>query len=179
MPGKNQSIKIVAENRRARHDYHIHETFEAGIVLTGTEIKSLRGGRANLTDSYAKIENKELFLISAHISPYEQGNRFNHEPRRNRKLLMHKAEIVRLLSKTREKGFTLVPLKIYLSHGMAKVELALASGKDLYDKRQSAAEHDAKREVDRVMRDRERQLDGCAPLFSLLMKCAIIVIANM
>ena len=157
MPGKNQSIKIVAENRRARHDYHIHETFEAGIVLTGTEIKSLRGGRANLTDSYAKIENKELFLISAHISPYEQGNRFNHEPRRNRKQLMHKAEIVRLLSKTREKGFTLVPLKIYLSHGMAKVELALASGKDLYDKRQSAAEHDAKREVDRVMRDRERQ----------------------
>jgi len=154
---KPKSIKIVAENRRARHDYHIHETFEAGIVLTGTEIKSLRGGRANLTDSYAKIENKELFLISAHISPYEQGNRFNHEPRRNRKLLMHKAEIVRLLSKTREKGFTLVPLKIYLSHGMAKVELALASGKDLYDKRQSAAEHDAKREVDRVMRDRERQ----------------------
>ena len=157
MAGKNQSIKIVAENRRARHDYQIHETFEAGIVLTGTEIKSLRGGRANLTDSYAKIENKELFLISAHISPYEQGNRFNHEPRRNRKLLMHKAEIVRLLSKTREKGFTLVPLKIYLSHGMAKVELALASGKDLYDKRQSAAEHDAKREVDRVMRDRQRQ----------------------
>ena len=157
MSEKPKSIKIVAENRRARHDYHIHETFEAGIVLTGTEIKSLRGGRANLTDSYAKIENKELFLISAHISPYEQGNRFNHEPRRNRKLLMHKAEIVRLLSKTREKGFTLVPLKIYLSHGMAKVELALASGKDLYDKRQSAAEQDAKREVDRVMRDRERQ----------------------
>ena len=157
MSEKPKSIKIVAENRRARHDYHIHETFEAGIVLTGTEIKSLRGGRANLTDSYAKIENKELFLISAHISPYEQGNRFNHEPRRNRKLLMHKAEIVRLLSKTREKGFTLVPLKIYLSHGMAKVELALASGKDLYDKRQAAAEHDAKREVDRVMRDRQRQ----------------------
>jgi SsrA-binding protein len=154
---KPKSIKIVAENRRARHDYHIHETFEAGVVLTGTEIKSLRGGRANLTDSYAKIENKEIFLISAHISPYDQGNRFNHEPRRNRKLLMHKAEILRLLSKTREKGFTLIPLKIYLSHGMAKVELALASGKDLYDKRQSAAEHDAKREVDRVMRDRERQ----------------------
>ena len=157
MSEKPKSIKIVAENRRARHDYHIHETFEAGIVLTGTEIKSLRGGRANLTDSYAKIENKELFLISAHINPYEQGNRFNHEPRRNRKLLMHKAEIARLLAKTREKGFTLIPLKIYLSHGMAKVELALASGKDLYDKRQSAAEHDAKREVDRVMRDREHQ----------------------
>ena len=157
MPAKNQSIKIVAENRRARHDYHIHETFEAGIVLTGTEIKSLRGGRANLTDSYARIENGELYLISAHISPYDQGNRFNHEPRRNRKLLMHKSEILRLLGKTREKGYTLVPLKIYLSHGLAKVELALASGKDLYDKRQSAAEKDAKREVDRTLRDRQRQ----------------------
>ncbi len=157
MPAKNQSIKIVAENRRARHDYHIHETFEAGIVLTGTEIKSLRGGRANLTDSYARIDNGELFLISAHISPYDQGNRFNHEPRRNRKLLMHKSEILRLLGKTREKGYTLVPLKIYLSHGLAKVELALASGKDLYDKRQSAAEKDAKREVERTLRDRQRQ----------------------
>ena len=157
MPAKNQSIKIVAENRRARHDYHIHETFEAGVVLTGTEIKSLRGGRANLTDSYARIENGELFLISAHISPYDQGNRFNHEPRRNRKLLMHKSEILRLLGKTREKGYTLVPLKIYLSHGLAKVELALASGKDLYDKRQSAAEKDAKREVERTLRDRQRQ----------------------
>ena len=157
MPAKNQSIKIVAENRRARHDYHIHETFEAGIVLTGTEIKSLRGGRANLTDSYARIENGELYLISAHISPYDQGNRFNHEPRRNRKLLMHKSEILRLLGKTREKGYTLVPLKINLSHGLAKVELALASGKDLYDKRQSAAEKDAKREVERTLRDRQRQ----------------------
>ena len=157
MPAKNQSIKIVAENRRARHDYHLHETFEAGIVLTATEIKSLRGGRANLTDSYARIENGEIFLISAHISPYDQGNRFNHEPRRNRKLLMHKSEILRLLGKTREKGYTLVPLKIYLSHGLAKVELALASGKDLYDKRQSAAEKDAKREVERTLRDRQRQ----------------------
>ena len=157
MPAKNQSIKIVAENRRARHDYHIHETFEAGVVLTGTEIKSLRGGRANLTDSYARIDNGELFLISAHISPYDQGNRFNHEPRRNRKLLMHKSEILRLLGKTREKGYTLVPLKIYLSHGLAKVELALASGKDLYDKRQSSAEKDAKREVERTLRERQRE----------------------
>jgi len=157
VPEKKSGIKIVAENRRARHDYHIHETFEAGIVLTGTEIKSLRAGRANLTDSYAKIENKELYLISAHISPYDQGNRFNHEPRRTRKLLMHRNEIMRLLGKTREKGFTLVPLKIYLTHGLAKVELALASGKDLYDKRQSAAEHDAKREVERVLRDRQRE----------------------
>ena len=157
MPVKKTGIKLVAENRRARHEYHIHETFEAGLVLTGTEIKSLRAGRANLTDSYAKIENKELYLISAHISPYDQGNRFNHEPRRTRKLLMHRAEIMRLLGKTREKGFTLIPLKIYLTHGLAKVELALASGKDLYDKRQAAAEHDAKREVERVMRDRQKE----------------------
>ena len=126
------------------------------MVLTGTEIKSLRAGRANLTDSYAKIESKELFLISAHISPYDQGNRFNHEPRRTRKLLMHRTEIMRLLSKTREKGFTLVPLKIYLTHGLAKVELALCSGKDLYDKRQAAAEHDSRREVERVLRDRQK-----------------------
>ena len=157
MPEKKSGIKIVAENRRARHDYHIHETFETGMVLTGTEIKSLRAGRANLTDSYARIENKELYLISAHISPYDQGNRFNHEPRRTRKLLMHRVEIMRLLGKTREKGYTLIPLKIYLTHGLAKVELALASGKDLYDKRQSAAEHDAKREVERVLRDRQRE----------------------
>ena len=157
MPVKKTGIKLVAENRRARHEYHIHETFEAGLVLTGTEIKSLRAGRANLTDAYAKIENKELYLISAHISPYDQGNRFNHEPRRTRKLLMHRAEIIRLLGKTREKGFTLVPLKIYLTHGLAKVELALASGKDLYDKRQAAAEHDAKREVERVMRDHQKE----------------------
>lgn len=156
MPVKKAAIKTVAENRRARHEYHIHETFEAGIVLTGTEIKSLRAGKANLTDAYAKIENKELFLISAHISPYDQGNRFNHDPRRTRKLLMHRSEIMRLLGKTREKGFTLIPLKIYLTHGLAKIELALASGKDLYDKRQAAAEHDAKREMDRALRDRQR-----------------------
>lgn len=157
MSGKKQGIKVVAENRRARHEYHIHETFEAGIALTGTEIKSLRGGRANLTDSYARIENGELYLISAHISPYEQGNRFNHEPRRNRKLLMHKSEILRLLGKTREKGYTLIPLKFYLTHGLAKVELALASGKDLYDKRQASAEKDAKREVERTLRDRQKE----------------------
>ena len=149
--------KLVANNKKARHDYFIEEVYEAGMVLTGTEIKSMRLGKASIKESYAKIENGEVFVYGMNISPYEQGNRFNHEPRRNRKLLMHKSEIMRLLSKTREKGFTLVPLKIYLSHGMAKVELALASGKDLYDKRQAAAEHDAKREVDRVMRDRQRQ----------------------
>ena len=149
--------KIVAENRKARFNYEIVDTYEAGLVLTGTEVKSLRDGKANIAESYASDEGGEIWLINSYLPEYLQANRFNHEPRRNRKLLMHKAEIVRLLSKTREKGFTLVPLKIYLSHGMAKVELALASGKDLYDKRQSAAEHDAKREVDRVMRDRERQ----------------------
>ena len=155
-PTKKPGIKIVAENRKARHDYHIHETFEAGVVLTGTEVKSLRAGRANLTDSYARVEGQELFLVSTHISPYDQGNRFNHEPRRTRKLLMHKSEILRLLGKTREKGFTLIPLKLYFNHGLAKVELALASGKDLYDKREAAAEKDAKREMERVMRDRQR-----------------------
>ena len=156
MPGKNQSIKIVAENRRARHDYHIHETFEAGIVLTGTEIKSLRGGRANLTDSYAKIENKELFLISAHISPYEQGNQFNHEPLRPRRLLLHRAEIRRLIGKVKEKGYALVPLKMYFTHGLVKMELALATGKKLYDKRQDLANKDARREMERAMKERNR-----------------------
>lgn len=155
-PTKKPGIKIVAENRKARHDYHIHETFEAGLVLTGTEVKSLRAGRANLTDSYGRVEGQELFLVSAHISPYDQGNRFNHEPRRTRKLLMHKSEILRLLGKTREKGFTLIPIKLYFSHGLAKVELALASGKDLYDKREASAEKDAKREMERAMRDRQR-----------------------
>ncbi len=157
MPPSKPGLKIVAENRKARHDYHIHETFEAGMVLTGTEVKSLRAGRANLTDAYARVEGQEIFLVSAHISPYEQGNRFNHEPRRTRKLLMHKSEIIRLLGKTREKGFTLIPLKLYFTHGMAKIELALASGKDLYDKREAAAEKDAKREMERVMRDRQKE----------------------
>lgn len=153
---KQVGIKIAAENRKARHDYHIHETYEAGIALTGTEVKSLRGGKANLKDSYAKVENTEVFLHNMHISPYEQGNRFNHEPLRKRKLLMHRYEINKLIGKVKEKGFALVPLKIYFTHGLAKVELALATGKKLYDKRDDMAERDAKREIDRAFRDRQK-----------------------
>ena len=157
MSQNGAGIKIVSENRKARHDYHIHETFEAGIALTGTEVKSLRAGKANLKDSYARIENGEVFLQQMHISPYDQGNRFNHDPLRPRKLLLHRQEINRLLGKTREKGFSLVPLKIYFARGKAKVELALASGKKLYDKRQDLAERDAKRDMERALRDRQKE----------------------
>ncbi len=149
------AAKTVAENRKARHDYFVEETYEAGIALTGTEVKSLRAGRVNLRDSYARVENGELTLFNVHISPYEQGNRFNHDPLRPRKLLMHKKEIVRLFSKIREQGLTLVPLKIYFNDkGKAKVELALAKGKKHYDKRQDIAERDAQRDIDRAVKDR-------------------------
>ena len=150
------SIKIVAENRKARHDYHIHETYEAGIALTGTEVKSLRAGKANLKDSYAHVENGEMMISQMHISPYEQGNIFNHDPMRKRKLLMHKKEILKLFGKTREKGYSLVPLKLYFTRGKAKLQIALASGKKNYDKRQDIAARDAKRDMERAMRDRQK-----------------------
>ncbi len=157
MAGEKQNgIKVIVENRKARHDYFIDETFEAGLSLTGTEVKSLRVGRANLRDSYAAIENGELLLYNMHISPYEMGNRYNHDPLRTRKLLMHRSEIKRLASKVREKGFTLVPLRLYFTRGRAKVELALARGKRLYDKRDEIAKRDAKREAERELRDRDR-----------------------
>lgn len=157
MPMETKSnIKIVAENRKARHDYHIHETYEAGIALTGTEVKSLRAGRANLKDSYAHVENGEMMISQMHISPYEQGNIFNHEPMRKRKLLMHKKEILKLFGKTREKGYSLVPLKLYFTRGKAKLQIALASGKKNYDKRQDIAARDAKRDMERAMRDRQK-----------------------
>jgi SsrA-binding protein len=147
------SIKIVAENRKARHDYHIHETYEAGIALTGTEVKSLRAGKANLKDSYAHVENGEMMISQMHISPYEQGNIFNHEPMRKRKLLMHKKEILKLFGKTREKGYSLVPLKLYFTRGKAKLQIALASGKKNYDKRSAIAEKEAKRRIDRKIKE--------------------------
>lgn len=153
---KKTNRKVVAENRKARHDYHIHDTFEAGIVLIGTEVKSLRGGKANLKDSYARIENCEVMLHNMHISPYEQGNRFNHEPLRSRKLLLHRYEIIKLVGKTQEKGYTLVPLKLFFTRGKAKVELGLATGKKSYDKRQDIAERDAKRDIERAMRERQK-----------------------
>jgi len=153
---EEKQIKVVTENRKAWHDYFILENFEAGISLQGTEVKSLRQGKANLQDAYARIENGELFLHNMHISPYEQGNRFNHEPKRTRKLLMHKYEIARLFAKVREKGLTLVPLKVYFSRGKAKVEIGLAQGKKLYDKRQATAEKDAKRDIAKTLKEQQR-----------------------
>jgi len=147
----------VAVNRRARHEYQISDTFEAGIVLTGTEIKSIRAGKANLADAYARVEKGEAWLIGAHIAPYEAGNRWNHEPRRDRKLLLHRAEIDQLLGRASAKGLTVVPLRLYINdRGRAKLELGLARGKQLHDKRRSIAERDMRREVEREMADAQR-----------------------
>lgn len=156
MGQKNAGIKIACENRKARHDYFIHETFEAGIELQGTEVKSLRAGRANLKDSYAYIKNGEIFVDHMHISPYEQGNIFNHDPLRPRRLLMHKAEILKLFGQTREKGYTIIPLKVYFKRGRAKMEIALASGKHNYDKRQDLRTKAAKRDIERALKERQR-----------------------
>ena len=146
--------KTVAVNRRARHDYAVEETLEAGIVLTGTEIKSIRAGRANLAEAYARIERGEAWLIGAHIAPYEQGNRNNHEPTRTRKLLLHRDQIAELAGKTQAKGFTLIPLKLYIEGGLAKLELGLGRGKKAYDKRRTIAERDARRELERSTKER-------------------------
>ena len=150
------SIKIVAENRKARHDYHIHETYEAGIALTGTEVKSLRAGKANLKDSYAHVENGEMMISQMHISPYEQGNIFNHDPMRKRKLLMHKKEIMRLFGQVGQKGYALVPLSVYFKGKWAKMEIGLCRGKKLYDKRDADAERSAKREMERAFKEQNR-----------------------
>ena len=149
--------KVVAQNRKARHDYFILDSLECGIVLTGTEIKSVRAGNLNLKDSYASIEKGELWLVGMHISPYEKGSYYNHEPERERKLLVNKHELIRLNGKIREKGLTLVPLSIYIKEGRrAKVELALAKGKTVYDKRDAIAERDAKRDMARAVRHKGR-----------------------
>ncbi len=149
--------KVISKNRKALHDYHVEETYEAGIVLTGTEVKSVRNSRVNLKDSFAKVEGGELFLYNMHISPYDPGNRFNHEPLRVRKLLMHKSEIGRLAGKIQEKGYALIPLKIYFRGSLIKIELGLARGKKLYDKRRDIAEKDSKREMEREFRRRQKQ----------------------
>lgn len=143
--------KVIASNRKARHDYAVVDTFEAGVMLTGTEVKSLRQGRASLVDGFATIDDGEVYLRNVHIPEYEQGSWTNHEPRRVRKLLLHKAEIERLIGKTKESGLTLVPLSLYFSAGKVKVELALARGKRSYDKRQDLARRDADREVRRAL----------------------------
>ncbi|QGG46225.1 SsrA-binding protein SmpB [Heliorestis convoluta] len=150
--------KVICENRRARHDYHIEETYEAGMVLKGTEIKSLRSGKGNLKDSFARVVDGEVILYNMHISPFEQGNRYNHEPLRNRKLLLHKSEIRKLQAAVQQKGLTLVPLRIYLKRGMAKLELAIGRGKKQYDKRQDIAKKDAQREMARAVRERQKGL---------------------
>ncbi len=139
----------VAVNRRARHDYAIEDTVEAGLVLTGTEIKSIRAGRANLAEAYARIERGEAWLIGAHIALYEQGNRNNHEPTRTRKLLLHRDQIAELVGKTQAKGFTLVPLRLYIRDGLAKLEIGVARGKKAHDKRRTIAERDMRRELER------------------------------
>lgn len=150
----SNGIKVISENRRARHDYFIEEKVEAGIILTGTEIKSIRAGRVNLKDGFAEVADGEMWLNAVHISPYEQGNRFNHEPLRRRKLLLHRTEIAKLAGKVQKQGMTLIPLRVYLVRGMAKIELGLCKGKKLYDKRQDAAERDARRDIDRSMREK-------------------------
>jgi SsrA-binding protein len=149
--------QTIALNRRARHEFSITDTFEAGIVLTGTEIKSIRAGKVNLADAYARIERDEAWLVGAHIAPFEQANRYNHEPKRTRKLLLHRDEIDELLGKTKSKGLTIVPLRLYLSgKGRAKLELGLARGKQLHDRRRDIADRDSKRDIAREMADAQR-----------------------
>jgi SsrA-binding protein len=146
--------KTVALNRRARYDYAVEQTLEAGIVLTGTEIKSIRAGRVNLGDAYARIEHGEAILVGAHIAPYEQGNRYNHEPLRTRKLLLHRDQIAELAGLSQAKGLTIVPLRLYLRNGLAKLELGVARGKKTHDKRRTIAERDARRELQRETKAR-------------------------
>ena len=141
--------KLICQNKKARHNYSIEDTYDAGIALVGTEVKSLREGRANLGDSYGKIKDGEVFLVDAHISPYSHANRFNHDPLRTRKLLLHKKEIRRLIGKVQEKGFTLIPLRLYFSNGKAKVELALGKGKKLFDKRETLKRKTMERDMER------------------------------
>ncbi len=148
--------KTLAENRKARHDYFILEGFEAGIELVGTEVKSIRAGKANLKDSYAEVRNGEVFIRNMHISPYEQGNIFNKDPLRDRKLLLHKSEILKLLAYTAQQGYTIVPLSLYLKNGMVKVHVAVAQGKKDYDKRDTMLEKAAKRDIDRQMKERTK-----------------------
>ena len=155
MAGKSNT-KTIAQNKKAFHDYFIEESFEAGIELVGTEVKSLRQGRANLKDAWCSVVNGEMLLNGCHISPYDFGNIFNRDPMRVRRLLMHKKEILRLYGQIKQEGLTLVPLKFYFSRGRVKVELAMCKGKKLYDKRDAAAAKDAKREVERALRGRGR-----------------------
>lgn len=157
---REQGKKLVAQNRKARHDYSIEDVFEAGLVLSGTEVKSLRAGRASLVDGYAVVKDGEVWLHGVHIPAYTEGTWNNHEPRRVRKLLLHHREIAKLIKETREGGLTMIPLSLYFKDGYAKVELALARGRRSYDKRHAMAERDAKRESDRAMGRRAKGMDS-------------------
>ncbi|MDO4568635.1 MAG: SsrA-binding protein SmpB [Clostridia bacterium] len=158
MPVK-RGTKLIAQNRKARHEYFIEDVYECGIVLAGTEVKSIRAGKVNLKDAYAKVENGELYIIGMHIAPYEQGNMFNCDPFRVRKLLMHKREILKLQRLSQADGYSLIPLQLCMRDGLVKVELAVAKGKKLYDKRSSIADRDAKRDVDRRLKEARKQYD--------------------
>ena len=149
-------VKIVATNRKAARDYHLEDRFEAGLVLKGTEIKSIRAGGVNLSDGYVHPRDGELWLVNVHIAPYDPAGKYSHEPRRPRKLLLHRREINRLIGQVSERGYTIVPTRLYLKDGRAKVEIALARGKRKYDKRQAIAKRDAQRDVERALRDRQR-----------------------
>ena len=159
MADKKTSTRVIAQNKKAWHDYFVDEKYEAGIALFGTEVKSIRQGAVNLKDSYCSFKDGELYALGIHVSPYEKGNIFNREPRRERKLLMHKREIVKLCGLVSQKGYTLIPLSLYFSGKNVKVELGLCRGKKLYDKRDSAAARDADREIDRRMKDRSRSYE--------------------
>ena len=153
----SENVKVIAQNRKARHDFFIEEVYETGIALKGTEVKSIRGGKINLKDGYARVENSEVFLYNVHISPYEQGNIFNTDPLRVRKLLLHKREIRKLIGYVQQKGYSLIPLRVYLKNGLVKVELAVARGKAKYDKRQDIAKRDADRKIQKELRERQKQ----------------------
>ncbi len=154
MPAEGE--RTVVANRRARHDYHLEETYEAGLQLLGSEVKSLRAGRASLQDAYAKVRGGEVWLVNMHIAPYEQAGPFNHDPLRPRKLLLHRSEIRRLVGKVKERGYTLIPLRVYFRRGLAKVELALARGKKQYDKRADIRKREAQRQIARALAGRPR-----------------------
>jgi SsrA-binding protein len=152
----SEAVKTVATNRKAFHDYHIEDRYEAGLVLLGTEIKSIRAGQANIREGYVIPRNDELWLIDAHIATYNPAGRYGHDPRRPRKLLLHRREIDRLISRVQERGYTIVPLQLYLTRGLAKIEIGLARGKRQYDKRAAIAERESKRQIERALRDRQR-----------------------
>ena len=149
-----ESRKIIANNKKARYEYFIEETYEAGIVLKGTEVKSIRQGKVSIKESFCQIRNGELFIYNMHITPYDHGNRYNVDPTRTRKLLIHKKQINKLIGATKEKGFTIVPLNLYLKEGLIKMEIALGKGKKLYDKRDTIAKRDADRKIQRAVRER-------------------------